>query len=147
MASLNDFSAIMNFGNNQFSNPNIMNSMSNNLNGLNDYKSILKFNMNQAAQTPSMFDGFGDFMKGALGKDGWGMPALQGIGMIGGLMGGLSQQRMAKKQMSHARRMDNINLENQRKLTNAALEDRQKARVAANPNAESVDSHMKKYGV
>ena len=34
-----------------------------------------------------------------------------------------------------------------RKMTNMELSDRQARRVSANPNAESVDSYMKKWGV
>lgn len=39
------------------------------------------------------------------------------------------------------------NLDTARKTTNMELSDRQARRVSANPNAESVDSYMKKWGV
>jgi hypothetical protein len=74
----------------------------------------------------------------------FGTQALQGVA---GLYGAYNQSKATNQQLSLARDQYNTNLTNYRKTTNADMSDRQARRVAANPNAESVDSYMKKWGV
>ena len=55
--------------------------------------------------------------------------------------------KLQKDTLNFNKDVINRNYENQRKMTNMELTDRQARRVSANPNAESVDSYMKKWGV
>lgn len=55
--------------------------------------------------------------------------------------------KLQKDTLNFNKNVINRNYENQRKMTNMELSDRQARRVSANPNAESVDSYMKKWGV
>lgn len=74
----------------------------------------------------------------------FGTQALQGLA---GLYGAYNQSKATNQQLSLARDQYNTNLANYRKTTNADMSDRQARRVAANPNAESVNSYMSKWGV
>lgn len=57
-------------------------------------------------------------------------------------------QNKAMKEMLNFQKQKYANdLATTRKMTNMELSDRQARRVSANPNAESVDSYMKKWGV
>ena len=53
---------------------------------------------------------------------------------------------MYKDQMNEQRRQWNLNYNNQVQALNEQRSDRQRQRVAANPNAESVESYMAKWG-
>lgn len=74
----------------------------------------------------------------------FGTQAIQGLA---GLYGAYNQAKATNQQLSLARDQYNTNLANYRKTTNADMSDRQARRVAANPNAESVNSYMAKWGV
>lgn len=74
----------------------------------------------------------------------FGTQAIQGLA---GLYGAYNQSKATNQQLSLARDQYNTNLANYRKTTNADMSDRQARRVAANPNAESVNSYMAKWGV
>ena len=75
--------------------------------------------------------------------------ATLGIGAINGLSSlysGNKQMGMYKDQMNEQRRQWNLNYNNQVQALNEQRSDRQRQRVAANPNAESVESYMAKWG-
>lgn len=58
-----------------------------------------------------------------------------------------SQNRAMKDLLNFQKDAYRNNLAMTRKTTNMELSDRQRRRVSANPNAESVESYMKKWGV
>lgn len=60
---------------------------------------------------------------------------------------GMKQFGLAKDALKQNKRQFNLNFNAQAKLTNAQLEGKQRAQVAANPNAESVESYLKKYAI
>lgn len=55
--------------------------------------------------------------------------------------------KTAKSNLAFQKQQYATNLDITRKQTNMDISDRQARRVSANPNAESVDSYMKKWGV
>lgn len=72
-----------------------------------------------------------------------------GIGAVNGLASlytGNKQMKMYKDQMGEQRRQWDMNYNNQVNAMNEQRADRQRQRVAANPNAESVESYMAKWG-
>lgn len=83
-------------------------------------------------------------LAGNLGYLNFGAQALQGIA---GLYGAYNQSKANNQQLDLARQQYSTNLSNYQKTTNAEMSDRQARRVSANPNAESVDLYMKKWGV
>ena len=72
---------------------------------------------------------------------------LTGLTGISSAFNNFNQNKLAKDALNFQKQQYNTNLANTRKLTNMELSDRQERRVSANPNAESVDSYMKKWGV
>lgn len=92
-------------------------------------------------------DSLKGFMKSAVGdKDnpGWGGLAL---GTANSLMSGylgMKQYGLAKDSFAENKNQFALNYGAQRDSTNTELEDRQRARVAANPNAVSVEDYMNK---
>ena len=58
-----------------------------------------------------------------------------------------NQNKAMKDLLNFQKESYRNNLAMTRKTTNMELADRQRRRVSANPNAESVDSYMKKWGV
>ena len=58
-----------------------------------------------------------------------------------------NQNKMQKDLLNFQKNAYRTNLAMTKKTTNMELSDRQRRRVSANPNAESVDSYMKKWGV
>lgn len=57
------------------------------------------------------------------------------------------QNSMQKDLLNFQKQAYRTNLDMTKKTTNMELSDRQRRRVSANPNAESVDNYMKKWGV
>ena len=57
------------------------------------------------------------------------------------------QNSMQKDLLNFQKQAYRTNLDLTKKTTNMELSDRQRRRVSANPNAESVDNYMKKWGV
>lgn len=55
--------------------------------------------------------------------------------------------KLGKQQLGLQKDAWNKQYSAQRSTTNAAMADRQAARVASNPNYQSVDSYMNKYGI
>lgn len=55
--------------------------------------------------------------------------------------------KLREQAMNFQKQQYATNLANSRQMTNMELTDRQQRRVSANPNAESVESYMKKWGV
>lgn len=73
-----------------------------------------------------------------------------GVSALAGLSSaylGWQQFNLARDQLDQNKRIFNLNFTNQANLTNTQLEDRQRARVSASPNAESVDSYMRRNRV
>ena len=58
-----------------------------------------------------------------------------------------NQNKMQRDLLNFQKQVYQTNLDTARKTTNMELSDRQRRRVSANPNAESVESYMKKWGV
>lgn len=79
--------------------------------------------------------------------DGWGAPAINLLGGLTNLFMGMKQYGLAKQVAADSRSQFERNFNAQRQTLNTRMEDRQRARVAANPNAESVDSYMKRNQV
>lgn len=79
--------------------------------------------------------------------DGWGAPAINLLGGLTNLFMGMKQYGLAKQVAADSRSQFERNFNTQRQTLNTRMEDRQRARVAANPNAESVDSYMKRNQV
>ena len=73
----------------------------------------------------------------------FGVNALSGLGS---LYQGNKQMSMYKKQLDQQASQWNKQYRNQVNDYNERLSDRQRQRVAANPNNESVESYMQKYG-
>lgn len=98
---------------------------------------------------PGMGSLGGSTLGGKLGSMGLGvnMPtfqaALDGIGTIGSLWGGLKQLDLAKKQLRFTKEMSNINLGNQTKSYNTAIQDRARSRGAVEGQSQSqVDDYI-----
>jgi hypothetical protein len=92
----------------------------------------------------------GGFWSGMLGdKDGggWGMPALKTFGGLASIYLGMKQYGLMKDEFKFNKRITKGNLDNQARLTNARLKTRQETRLAANPNAQGVDSYMRDTAV
>lgn len=79
--------------------------------------------------------------------DGWGAPAINLLGGLTNLFMGMKQYGLAKQVAADSRSQFERNFNAQRQTLNTRMEDRQRARVSANPNAESVDSYMKRNRV
>lgn len=79
--------------------------------------------------------------------DGWGKPAIDLLGGLTNLFLGMKQYGLAKQIAADSRSQFERNFNAQRQAINAHMEDRQRARVSANPNAESVESYMKRNRV
>lgn len=58
-----------------------------------------------------------------------------------------NQNKLQRDLLNFQKQAYQTNLDTARKTTNMELSDRQRRRVSANPNAESVESYMKKWGV
>lgn len=96
---------------------------------------------------PSGFLDKTDPVTGAVKEQGWGMPAIYGLGTLGGLWQANKTYDLNKQQLAFQKDAFYANMENQRKLTNAELEHRQQARLGSGASKESVDSYMKRFGV
>lgn len=96
---------------------------------------------------PSGFLDKADPVTGAVKEQGWGMPAIYGLGTLGGLWQANKTYDLNKQQLAFQKDAFYANMENQRKLTNAELEHRQRARLGSGASKESVDSYMKRFGV
>lgn len=79
--------------------------------------------------------------------DGWGKPAIDLFGGLTNLFMGMKQYGLAKQVAADSRSQFERNFNAQRQIINTRMEDRQRARVSADPNAESVDSYMKRNRV
>lgn len=79
--------------------------------------------------------------------DGWGAPAINLLGGLTNLFMGMKQYGLAKQVAADSRSQFERNFNAQRQTINTRMEDRQRARVSADPNAESVDSYMKRNRV
>jgi len=93
--------------------------------------------------------GIAEFLRNALGQgNGIGGTSITGRDVLGGASAalngylGLKQFGLAQDQFNFQRDAFNRNFDNQVATTNRELEDRQRARVGANPNAESVESYL-----
>lgn len=107
--------------------------------------------MNMAA--PSLWNQFTGFMKnsGIAGStdpvtgaktDGWGAPAVGLLQALNAFSMGNRQLKISKGMLDDSRNQFAMNYGAQRQALNTRMEDRQRARVAANPKAESVESYM-----
>lgn len=74
--------------------------------------------------------------------DGWGSPAIGLLQALNAFSMGNRQLKMHKTMLDDARNQFAMNYGAQRQTMNTRMEDRQRARVAANPAAESVESYM-----
>lgn len=79
--------------------------------------------------------------------DGWAVPAINLLGGLTNLFMGMKQYGLAKQVAADSRSQFERNFNTQRQIINTRMEDRQRARVAANPKAESVDSYMNRNRV
>jgi hypothetical protein len=102
--------------------------------------------------------GFMDRMKGAIdnsgvlpgydpntGKQnsmGWGMPLFGVLSGLNSAYMGMKQYGLAKDALQNAKDEFGINYNTQKQILNTRMEDIQRAKRAASPNAESVDSYM-----
>lgn len=66
---------------------------------------------------------------------------------VGGYVTNSRTMDLMKRSITNSENQWNKQYDMQRQMTNNQLSDRQRRRVSANPNAESVDSYMKKWGV
>lgn len=73
-----------------------------------------------------------------------GLGATQGLAS---LYNSNKQMGLLEQQLNQQRDQWNANYNNQRANYNERLADRQRQRVAANPNAESEDSYLKRWGI
>lgn len=95
----------------------------------------------------------GDFMFGkkdaGSGEYGpaYGMQSLKALVGIGQLGVGMKQYSLAKKSFAEDKRQFNKNWGAQTSSYNTQIRDRQTARVASNPNAQSVESYMQQNGM
>ena len=104
---------------------------------------------------PGNYPGVGEQLK--LGADNLGNSAAQNTGLLNfgfGAAKGLfdtyntfKQNNAMQDMLNFQKQQYNTNLAMTRKQTNMELSDRQRRRVSANPNAESVESYMGKWGV
>lgn len=101
------------------------------------------------AMQPNQFntDSFGTGFNAAPSALQYGQFGLSALGGLAQGYLGFQNMSLAKKQTAQAQDNWNKQWNANKQTTNAALADRQNARVAASPNAESVDSYMKKYGI
>lgn len=79
--------------------------------------------------------------------DGWGRPAIDLFGGLTNLFMGMKQYGLAKQIAADSRSQFERNFNAQRQTLNTRMEDRQRAMVAANRNAESVESYTKRNRV
>lgn len=74
--------------------------------------------------------------------DGWGGPAIGLLQALNAFSMGNRQLKLYKSMLDDSRNQFAMNYGAQRQALNTRMEDRQRARVAANPTAESVESYM-----
>lgn len=79
---------------------------------------------------------------GTDGNQGWGGAALGAIGGLGNAFMSMRNYGLARDALASSKDQFNKNYAAQRDTINTQLEDRQRARVAANPNSESVESYL-----
>lgn len=103
--------------------------------------------------TPNLWSQFTSFMKnsGIAGStdpvtqaktDGWGAPTIGLLQALNAFSMGNRQLKLSKGMLDDSRNQFAMNYGAQRQALNTRMEDRQRARVAANPKAESVESYM-----
>lgn len=95
--------------------------------------------------------GFLDKFNSATGEktQGWGMPAIQGIGGLANAYLGYQQLQLGKSQLEQNKKIFNLNFGAQSQTLNAQMEDRQRARVSATRGVgtESVEDYMNKNAI
>ena len=122
-----------------------------------DYSS--KINESVMGNTPSSLNfepdkrGFFDTSNSATGEktQGWGMPAIQGVGALANAYLGYQQLQLGKSQLAQNKKIFNLNFGAQAQTLNTQMEDRQRARVASagsgSGSLDSVDSYMAKNAI
>ena len=88
-----------------------------------------------------------DFSQSMAGNLGLVTSGINTIGNLANMFNGMKQTNLYEKQLAQQQQQWQANYNNQVQMTNEQLADRQRQRVAANPNAESVDSYMSKWSV
>ena len=82
---------------------------------------------------------------------GWGMPAIQGVGALANAYLGYQQLQLGKSQLEQNKKIFNLNFGAQSQTLNTQMEDRQRARVASagsgSGSLDSVDSYMSKNAI
>ena len=104
-------------------------------------------NFNQPTWGQKFMSGLNDF--GQMGAKNMGAlnMGLNAITGLANLYSSKKQMGLYEQQLNQQREQWDKNYETQKQMTNEQLYSRQRARVAANPNAESVSSYMDKWGV
>lgn len=121
-------------------------------NGLEDMYGTGTYNQmggNQDGKGSGWFDGFLDrYNKDTKEtKQGWGMPAIQGLTSATGAYLGYQQLQLGKSQLEQNKKIFNLNFGNQAQTLNTQMEDRQRARVASGEKVDSVDDYMSKHAI
>ena len=82
---------------------------------------------------------------------GWGMPAIQGVGALANAYLGYQQLQLGKSQLEQNKKIFNLNFGAQAQTLNTQMEDRQRARVASagsgSSRLDSVDAYMSKNAI
>lgn len=103
-----------------------------------------EWNTQQIEQPGQQSSVFGN----AFGANGWGLPAIQGLGGLAQSWLGFKQLGLAKDQFNFQKDAFTQNYNMQAQTMNRQLEDRQRARLSANPNGyQSVGEYMSKNEV
>lgn len=79
---------------------------------------------------------------GSDGNQGWGGMALGALGSLGGAFMSMQNYNLARDTLKSSQDQFAKNYAAQRQVLNTQMEDRQRARVAANPANESVESYL-----
>lgn len=69
---------------------------------------------------------------------------MQGVGALGGLWGGIQQNKIAKQQLALSREAYDTNMNNSIKTYNTALEDRIRSRYAMEGRSGEADAYLEK---
>lgn len=90
---------------------------------------------------------FGSTNKAGHGFTGWGMPTINMATGLANTYTGWKNMETQRDALDFQKQAFSDQFNMQKKLTNAELRDRQTRRVAANPNAMSVNEYMKQNGL
>ena len=82
---------------------------------------------------------------------GWGMPAIQGIGALAGSYLGYQQLKLGQSQLEQNKKIFNLNFGAQAQTLNTRMEDRQRSMISSAGTGadklESVDAYMAKHAI